>query len=98
MKKTINCGGCGHEYSFDLTKYGGKKVKCKQCEAIIAVPSADEDEFEIVEAAEPAPPQPAVVNRPAASPDAAAFKRSEPSRADIRRAVLESLGTWKKMT
>ena len=64
MKKPIPCPACGNTFEIDLAKYGGKKVKCKQCQAVVAVPTlADlEDDFEVVEDNGPAT---AVVPKPA---------------------------------
>ena len=57
MKEKIKCDGCGTEYDLDLDKYGGKKIKCKQCAKSISVPTAAEanEEFEVVEESAPAP-------------------------------------------
>ena len=51
MNKIVKCPACGEGYNLDLDKYGGKKIKCKKCQGIIAVPTAAEaqDEFEVVE-------------------------------------------------
>jgi hypothetical protein len=54
--KPVKCLACSESYTIDLTKYGGKKIKCKKCQAIMAIPTIAEaqDEFEVVEDA-PAP-------------------------------------------
>ena len=51
MKKRLTCTGCNEAYDIDLEKYGGKKIKCKKCQAVISVPTAAElsDEFDVVE-------------------------------------------------
>ena len=63
MNKIVKCPACGEGYNLDLDKYGGKKIKCKKCQGIIAVPTAAEaqDEFEVVEDAPPVPTAKATV-------------------------------------
>lgn len=102
MKKAIACEGCGKEYSLDLEKYGGKKVRCKQCEAVIAVPMPlDDDEFEVVEEEEAgsaiaSSARTLEARQPLSPLDDEQLKRPEQARADIRRSILESLGAWKQ--
>ena len=43
MKKTIRCASCATPYNIDLDKYGGKKIKCKNCQGVIAVPATGDD-------------------------------------------------------
>lgn len=74
MNKMVKCPACNETYNLDLDKYGGKKIKCKKCQAIMSVPTAAQaqDEFEIVEdvsppvPTSPAPPPPAPM--PAGAP------------------------------
>ena len=102
MKENIKCGGCGAEWDLDLDKYGGKKIKCKQCGDSISVPTAAEadDEFEVVEESAPAPgssPQNILQRHRTASQSGAVnialLQRSEASRDEIRTNFLEIHGT-----
>lgn len=65
MKRTVTCAGCGEAYSVDLTRYGGKTIKCKRCQAGIAVPveTDDPDGFDVIE--EPQSPAGATAPAPA---------------------------------
>jgi DNA-directed RNA polymerase subunit M/transcription elongation factor TFIIS len=55
-EQSVSCPACKESYNIDLKNYGGKKIKCKKCQAIIDVPrAAVQDEFEVVEEA-PSPP------------------------------------------
>lgn len=48
-RRVVACVTCHESYNLDLTKYGGKKIKCKKCQGIIEVPLAPvDDEFEVV--------------------------------------------------
>lgn len=61
--KIVNCVVCHESYSLDLTKYGGKKIKCKKCQGTIEVPMAQaDDEFEVVGES---PSLPSATTRPA---------------------------------
>lgn len=57
--KMVKCPACCEAYNLDLNKYGGKKIKCKKCQATITVPtiSQAQDEFEVVD--DDLPPEPA---------------------------------------
>lgn len=103
MNKTVNCPACNEAYNLDLDKYGGKKIKCKKCQAVISVPTAAEaqDEFEVVEDASPqvsiaVPPSMLQRHRMASQRGAvniALLQRNESSREEIRLAFLELHGS-----
>jgi len=108
MNKTVNCPSCGEVYNLDLSKYGGKKIKCKKCQAVISVPTASQgqDEFEVVEEGPTGSPPPLPSNllhrhRMASQRGAvniALLQRHEASRRDIRQAFLEVHGTEESRT
>jgi len=103
MNKTVKCPACNEAYNLDLDKYGGKKIKCKKCQAVISVPTAAEaqDEFEVVEDASPqvsiaVPPSMLQRHRMASQRGAvniALLQRNESSREEIRLAFLELHGS-----
>ncbi len=106
--KLVKCPACNEAYNLDLDKYGGKKIKCKKCQAVIAVPTTAQaqDEFEVVE--DP-PPQVPPVQVPAGAPPSilqrhrmasqrgavniALLQRNESSREEIRQAFLAVHGS-----
>lgn len=102
MKTQVRCA-CGASYNIDVDKYGGKKIRCKACQAVLDVPTADslKDDFEVVEDAPQAGPASAPADAGAervlmrnrlasksAAVNIALLQRSEPSKGDIRRAFL----------
>ncbi len=103
MNETVKCPACNEAYNLDLDKYGGKKIKCKKCQAVIFVPTAAEaqDEFEVVEDASPkvsiaVPPSMLQRQRMASQRGAvniALLQRNETSREEIRLAFLEIHGS-----
>jgi hypothetical protein len=100
MKHDMQCASCGESYSIDLDKYGGKNIRCKKCKEPMTIPTAAEleDEFEVVDDDEPAPPEPAPSKGPALQRNRTASKRgavniallqrSESSREEIRNNYL----------
>jgi hypothetical protein len=103
MNKTVKCPACNEAYNLDLDKYGGKRIKCKKCQAVISVPTASDaqDEFEVVEDDSPqvsaaVPPSILQRHRMASQRGAvniALLQRNEPSREEIRLAFLELHGS-----
>lgn len=95
MNKTVNCPSCKAGYNLDLDKYGGKKIKCKQCQGIIAVPTTEQaaDEFEVVEeSASPVtasrmPPSPPIP--PNAPPSILQRNRMASQRGAVNIALLQ---------
>lgn len=39
--ESIVCPSCGTTYKIDLTKHGGRNVRCKKCEGIMALPGQE---------------------------------------------------------
>ena len=67
----IQCSGCGKRYRVPEA-FGGKKTRCKQCSAIIAIPEAPaaasvEDPILVEEGPEPPPPPAPLKPEPAPS-------------------------------
>ena len=97
----IPCPACGHAYTLDLSRYGGKKIRCGQCQGIIMVPAAApaNGEPEIIDDADPPANSPAKGtlhrHRMASQRGAvniALLQRNEGSREEIRAAFLELHG------
>jgi len=44
MSLSVACPGCGREYRVK-DELAGKKIRCKECDAVIAIPQPDEDEL-----------------------------------------------------
>lgn len=63
MKKSLSCPACGESYQVDIEKFGGKKIRCKNCPGTITVPHGTElvEDFEVVqeESVSPSPRPPA---------------------------------------
>ena len=98
---SIPCPACGHAYTLDLSRYGGKKIRCGQCQGIIMVPAAApaSGEPEIIDYADPPASSPAKEtlhrHRMASQRGAvniALLQRNEGSREEIRAAFLELHG------
>lgn len=91
MKKMVQCSSCGKDYEIDLEKYGGKKIKCKQCQAVIQVPTASdtEEEFDVVEEP-PTSPVPSKVSVPGTAPQSILQRhRTASQRGAVNIALLK---------
>lgn len=99
----VSCSACNHTYMLDLAKYGGKKIRCSQCQGIIMVPAQSSaiSEPEVLDDGEndrPSKPQGHGTlhrHRMASQRGAvniALLQRNEDSREEIRTAFLELHG------